>query len=143
MSERCHCTHNVSKRACQHKGFCERIEELEAELAKHQGSTFHPDWSLLEATRDTVEELKRELKIANIFAVSRRKVIAELQTEVEELEARLKAEEGKAAKLIEALRYLSDDGWFDEESTTWEEERDSRINFAASFLPTKEKVSDV
>ena len=33
-----------------------KIEKLEAELAKHQGSTFHPDWSLLTATRDTVKE---------------------------------------------------------------------------------------
>jgi multidrug resistance efflux pump len=91
-----------------------RVDELEAELAKHQGSTFHPDWSLLEATRDTVEELKRELKIANTFAVSRRKTIADLQAKVKELEgskddpwtywrrrsaqleAKLKAEEDKA-----------------------------------------------
>jgi DNA repair exonuclease SbcCD ATPase subunit len=29
MSEHCHCTHAVQKRACQHKGFCERIKELE------------------------------------------------------------------------------------------------------------------
>jgi chromosome segregation ATPase len=66
-----------------------KVKELEAELAKHQGSTFHPDWSLLEATRDTVEELKRELKIANTFAVSRRKTIADLQAKVDELEATL------------------------------------------------------
>jgi len=33
-----------------------KIETLKAELAKHQGSTFHPDWSLLTATRDTVKE---------------------------------------------------------------------------------------
>jgi uncharacterized protein YydD (DUF2326 family) len=50
--------------------------------------------------------------------------------------------EDKVATLTEALRYLSDAGWFDEESTTWEEERDSRINFAASFLPTKENKSE-
>ena len=29
MSEHCHCIHAVQKRACQHKGFCERIKELE------------------------------------------------------------------------------------------------------------------
>ena len=34
------------------------ITSLTAELAKHQGSSFHPDWSLLEATRDTVKELQ-------------------------------------------------------------------------------------
>jgi len=45
----------------------------------------------------------------------------------------------KVAKLVEALRYLSDAGWFDEESTSWGQERDSRINFAASFLPPKER----
>ena len=34
-----------------------------------------------------IERLKRELKIANTFAVSRRKIIADLQAKVVELEA--------------------------------------------------------
>ncbi len=34
----------------------ERITELEAELAKHQESQFHPDWSALEATRESLRE---------------------------------------------------------------------------------------
>ena len=33
-----------------------RIRELEAALATHQESSFHPDWSLLEATRASPQE---------------------------------------------------------------------------------------
>lgn len=33
-----------------------RVAKLEAELATHQESTFHPDWSLLEATRGSLRE---------------------------------------------------------------------------------------
>jgi len=33
-----------------------RVAELEAELAKHQQSQFHPDWSALEATRESLRE---------------------------------------------------------------------------------------
>ena len=29
MIERCHCIHTISKRACQHKGFCDYINDLE------------------------------------------------------------------------------------------------------------------
>jgi len=66
MSERCHCTHNVSKRACQHKGFCERIKEvfvigmLEAELAtvrkdRHRSAV---------AMQKRIEKLEAELRNA-------------------------------------------------------------------------------
>jgi len=33
-----------------------RITELEAELSRHQESQFHPDWSALEATRESLRE---------------------------------------------------------------------------------------
>ena len=32
MTERCHCTHNIQKRACQHKDFCAYIETLEKQI---------------------------------------------------------------------------------------------------------------
>jgi len=35
---------------------CQRIAALEAELKKHQESEFHPDWSMLEATRASLRE---------------------------------------------------------------------------------------
>lgn len=38
----------------------QRIATLEAELAKHQESQFHPDWSMLEATRDALKECQKE-----------------------------------------------------------------------------------
>ena len=34
--------------------------KLAAELAKHQESEFHPDWSLLESTREALKELTKE-----------------------------------------------------------------------------------
>lgn len=36
--------------------------KLEAELAKHQESQFHPDWSMLEATRNALKETQQECK---------------------------------------------------------------------------------
>jgi len=39
-----------------------RITELEAELAKHQESQFHPDWSQLESTRESLREAWARLK---------------------------------------------------------------------------------
>jgi len=60
MSEHCHCTHAVQKRACQHKGFCERIKELEdANKDKSQ---------LLAAFRKDIEEL--EAGIATLWEVN-------------------------------------------------------------------------
>ena len=37
------------------------LREMAKELAEFQESEFHPDWSLLEATRRTVKELEAEL----------------------------------------------------------------------------------
>jgi hypothetical protein len=39
-----------------------RITELEAELSRHQESQFHPDWSALEATRESLREAWAKLK---------------------------------------------------------------------------------
>lgn len=39
-----------------------RVAELEAELAKHQQSSFHPDWSALEATRESLREYQARVK---------------------------------------------------------------------------------
>ena len=61
----------------------DQVEELE-EFAKHEYISMK-NWQEEKANlHDNVEELKRELKIANIFAVSRRKVIAELQAKAED-----------------------------------------------------------
>ena len=38
-------------------GLFDENASLKAELAKHQGSEFHPDWSLLDATRDALKEM--------------------------------------------------------------------------------------
>lgn len=40
----------------------DEIERLTAELAKHQESEFHPDWSLLEATRESLREHQKKCK---------------------------------------------------------------------------------
>lgn len=32
MTERCHCTHEFQKRACQHSGFCEHVQTLERRI---------------------------------------------------------------------------------------------------------------
>ncbi len=40
----------------------DQVEKLKAELAKHQESEFHPDWSMLEATRDSLREHAEEIK---------------------------------------------------------------------------------
>lgn len=48
-----------------HKDAAATIQRLEAELAKHQESEFHPDWSMLEATRGTLREYREMLKSAN------------------------------------------------------------------------------
>ena len=54
MSEHCHCTHAVQKRACQHQGFFERIKELEdANKDKSQ---------LLASFRKDNEELQAKVK---------------------------------------------------------------------------------
>ena len=39
----------------------ERIAGLEAELAKHQESSFHPDWSLMQSTRESLREARARI----------------------------------------------------------------------------------
>ena len=70
-----------------------------------------------------VEELKRGLKIANTFAVSRRKVIADLQTKVDKLEGvcaitgiierekKYIATEAKVERYRKCLQRIVDEGW--------------------------------
>ena len=41
----------------------DEIARLKAELAKHQESEFHPDWSMLKETRASLREHMAELKI--------------------------------------------------------------------------------
>jgi hypothetical protein len=36
-------------------------DEARAELAKHQGSQFHPDWSLLQTCREELDEARAEV----------------------------------------------------------------------------------
>lgn len=48
--------HSNRTLAIGHKNHEARIAELRRELAKHQESEFHPDWSMLEATRDSLKE---------------------------------------------------------------------------------------
>jgi chromosome segregation ATPase len=42
----------------------QEIERLRAELAEHQESSWHPDWSKLRATRDSLREHMRWLREA-------------------------------------------------------------------------------
>lgn len=54
-----HCDGKVGEEAA------DEITRLRAELAKHQESKFHPDWSMLEATRDSLaehQEIIRDLR---------------------------------------------------------------------------------
>ena len=39
----------------------ERIAQLEAELAEYQESSFHPDWPLLDATRESLREAQARI----------------------------------------------------------------------------------
>ena len=52
---------------------------LRAELAKHQESEFHPDWSMLSATRDCLAEYQE--------------IAGELQERVKQLEALIKTQQ--------------------------------------------------
>ena len=63
-----------------------RIEQLEAELSKFQESSFHPDWSMLEASQDSLREYMALCK--------------ELQARVAKLESAIvvyQAEEGHSS----------------------------------------------
>ena len=92
MSERCHCTHNVSKRACQHKGFCERIKEvfvigmLEAELAtvrkdRHRSAV---------AMQKRIDALEAENERVHLDAAAQELANTQQQATIEKLEAELK-----------------------------------------------------
>jgi hypothetical protein len=40
----------------------EEVERLRAELAKHQASKFHPDWSLLQTCRESLDEARAAIE---------------------------------------------------------------------------------
>ena len=76
----------VALRAAGVPALLARITELEAELARHQESEFHPDWSLLEATRASLREHQeiiqsRDARIAQLEAAN-----IKLRAEIEVLE---------------------------------------------------------
>ena len=75
------------------------IAALKAELAKHQKSPFHPDWSLLRATRDSLRE--SGLEIAELRA--RGATLDELYRRVFDLSI---APEGDAERNLDAIRSL-------------------------------------
>lgn len=50
------CSRQKSELLTAHKVSAAENAALRAELAKHQESEFHPDWSMLEATRDSLAE---------------------------------------------------------------------------------------
>ena len=52
----------------------ERIAQLEAELAEYQESSFHPDWPLLDATRESLREA--QARIAELEALNNNAVAA-------------------------------------------------------------------
>ena len=58
---------------------------LRAELAKHQESEFHPDWSMLEATRESLAEhqqiiraLRERVKLLEGFALHLESILVDL-----------------------------------------------------------------
>lgn len=58
------------------------IERLKAELAKHQESEFHPDWSLLEATRSSLREHMAMLKAIRATTLEEaRKRLVDIQSD--------------------------------------------------------------
>lgn len=59
------------------------VEELKAELAKHQESQFHPDWSLLEATREAMREYRNTNEALKKSLLSAQKEIDILKARVE------------------------------------------------------------
>jgi hypothetical protein len=46
------------------ESMADEIDALKSDLAKHQESEFHPDWSLLEASRESLREHMALLKTA-------------------------------------------------------------------------------
>ena len=52
---------DFQKLAVDYHNAMKEIAALKAELSKHQSSEFHPDWSMLDACRDSNKELKAEL----------------------------------------------------------------------------------
>jgi len=107
MSEHCHCIHAVQKRACQHKGFCERIKELEDAnkdksqllaryVAKNNAlEAESEDWECLGQLNDIlqakIDELEAEL--ATVRKDRHRSAVA-MQKRIEKLEAELRNAEG-------------------------------------------------
>ena len=72
------CCADADWRSKREVELAEENGKLKAELAKHQESEFHPDWSLLEATRSVMEE-QREInfryykalkKISETYAIA-------------------------------------------------------------------------
>lgn len=44
------------------------VEQLKRELAKHQEASFHPDWSMLKATRESLREhMKMQRKVLSLL----------------------------------------------------------------------------
>ncbi len=83
-----------------------RVAEFETELSKHQQSTFHPDWSLLKATQESLREHMAGWKAAESRALAAEKRVAELEALksevcdhhglVQDVVERLKAAESRA-----------------------------------------------
>lgn len=59
------------------------ITRLQSELAKHQESEFHPDWSMLQATREALKECRGELAEARLIISGKTFVDVEKATAME------------------------------------------------------------
>ena len=79
--------HSNRTLAIGHKRQDATIEVLRLELAKHQESEFHPDWSMLEATRDSLKECQGISADLQAEAVTLRAVVAGLRGDLDEARA--------------------------------------------------------
>ena len=61
--ERCHCLHNISKEACQHKDFCKRIVELENHINQQNlQQLFDKSQKFIGTLQDKIKELEGNIK---------------------------------------------------------------------------------
>lgn len=93
----------------------EHINALEAELSKHQESEFHPDWSLLEASRDSLLEhmgllKKSEAQVAALIESGHKHLscIGELERDLSRTMAALDQMEGNFNGMLTQRNKLAD-----------------------------------
>lgn len=93
-----------------------QIERLRAELSKHQESEFHPDWSMLEATRSSLREHQQMVRALRAEVAAKEKFVKDAIAAC-----------SNAGRLRELLR----DVWSCKGFMGWSEELAKRVRDAA------------